>query len=241
MRRRKITAWILIFVLMIPTIIIASTSTAHAFGGLNLDNGIFNILKGLLALLFLGKFGDENQGEQVSIAEESTISNNSQQSIDNNTDQNHKDNVQDTNNQSRTIDNWTSMRVNQLTRDEEQMLELLNKERISNGLKPLKINFKLVKVARAKSQDMINEEYFSHYSPNYGSPFDMMKQLNINYYLAGENIAGAPQVEQAHQSLMNSPSHKENILHPEFTHVGIGIINGGPYGKMYTQEFADLN
>ena len=87
---------------------------------------------------------------------------------------------------------------------------------------------------------MIRNDYFSHQSPTYGSPFNMFKTLGINYYLAGENIAGAAEVELAHQELMSSKKHKENILDPNFTHLGIGIIAGGPYGKMYAQEFADL-
>jgi uncharacterized protein YkwD len=64
-----------------------------------------------------------------------------------------------------------------------------------------------------------------------------MKSYGISYKYAGENIAGAPTVEKAHSSLMNSPGHRRNILNPNYTHVGIGIIDGGPYGKMFTQLF----
>ncbi len=125
----------------------------------------------------------------------------------------------------------------QLTADESRMLELVNKERVLNGLQPLKIDMELVKVARVKSADMINNNYFSHTSPTYGSPFKMMKDYGVSYRMAGENLAGAYSVDSAHKNLMNSPGHRANILRTQFTHVGIGIVDGGPYGKMFTQMF----
>lgn len=127
--------------------------------------------------------------------------------------------------------------VQGLTADEQKMFNLINQERASQGLKPLQIDLTLVKLARLKSQDMIDKNYFSHQSPTYGSPFDMMKAYGVSYRWAGENLAGAPTVESAHRNLMNSPGHRANILKSEFTHVGIGIIDGGPYGKMFTQMF----
>jgi uncharacterized protein YkwD len=84
---------------------------------------------------------------------------------------------------------------------------------------------------------MIDNNYFSHNSPTYGSPFDMMKSFNINYVQGGENIAGNRDVPAAHEALMNSPGHRKNILSPDFTHIGIGIQGGGQYGNMFTQMF----
>lgn len=124
-----------------------------------------------------------------------------------------------------------------LSADEQKMLNLVNAERTSRGLNPLQVDPQLVKLARLKSQDMINKGYFSHQSPTYGSPFEMMRNYGVNYRMAGENLAGAPTVERAHDSLMNSSGHRANILRQQFTHVGIGIVNGGPYGKMFTQMF----
>lgn len=124
-----------------------------------------------------------------------------------------------------------------LTADEQKMLNLINQERARAGLTALKVHPELVKLARLKSQDMINNRYFSHQSPVYGSPFDMMKSAGISYTRAGENLAGAPTVERAHTNLMNSPGHRANILNKDFTHIGIGIVDGGPYGKMFTQMF----
>jgi uncharacterized YkwD family protein len=124
-----------------------------------------------------------------------------------------------------------------LTSDEQQMLNLINQARAQNGLAPLQVDMKIVNTARLKSQDMINNNYFSHYSPTYGSPFDMMKSFGISYVKAGENIAGNQTVQAAHNALMNSPGHRANILDKDFTHIGIGIKNGGTYGKMFTQQF----
>ncbi len=124
-----------------------------------------------------------------------------------------------------------------LTVDEQKMLNLVNQERAKAGLAPLKVHAELVKLARLKSQDMITNKYFSHQSPKYGSPFDMMKSAGVSYTRAGENLAGASTVESAHTNLMNSPGHRANILNKDFTHIGIGIIDGGPYGKMFTQMF----
>jgi uncharacterized YkwD family protein len=121
--------------------------------------------------------------------------------------------------------------------EEVKMLELINAERAKVGVKPLKLDPQLVKIARIKSQEMIEKNYFNHTSPTYGDPFSMMKKFGIEYGYAGENLAGNPSVENAHESLMASPGHKKNILSPNYTHVGIGIIEGGPYGKMFTQLF----
>ncbi len=124
-----------------------------------------------------------------------------------------------------------------MTAEEQQMLNLINQERAAAGLKPLAMDQSLVKMARLKSQDMIDKNYFSHTSPTYGSPFDMMKTYGVTYRYAGENLAGNQTVDRAHTALMNSEGHRANILKAEFTHVGIGIVDGGPYGKMFTQMF----
>ncbi|WP_371367233.1 hypothetical protein SRRS_12730 [Sporomusa rhizae] len=124
-----------------------------------------------------------------------------------------------------------------LTAQEQQMVNLVNKERTSIGLNALTVDMRLVKIARMKSLDMINNNYFGHQSPVYGSPFDLMKAQGVTYKTAGENIAGNSSVEAAHTGLMNSPGHRANILNTQYTKIGIGIIKGGPYGYMFTQEF----
>lgn len=124
-----------------------------------------------------------------------------------------------------------------LTNSEKQMLDLVNAERQKNNLPALKADLEVTRVARIKSQDMVDNNYFSHYSPNYGSPFEMMESFGIEYLHAGENLAGNSTVEKAHNALMNSSGHRKNILSPDFTHVGIGIKPSDKYGYMFTQMF----
>lgn len=124
-----------------------------------------------------------------------------------------------------------------VTQEEQQMIDLVNQERTQRGLKPLKVNLEVTKVARVKAQDMIDNNYFAHQSPTYGSPFEMLTQFGVEYRTAGENLAGNQTVKAAHQALMNSDGHRANILNTSYQEVGIGIIEGGPYGKMFVQLF----
>lgn len=123
------------------------------------------------------------------------------------------------------------------TADEKRMLDLVNAERAKNGLAPLALNKKVTEVARVKAKDMIDNKYFSHNSPIYGSPFEMLRSFGVSYRTAGENLAGNSSVDSAHTGLMNSPGHRANILNGNFKEVGIGIVNGEPYGKMMVQLF----
>jgi uncharacterized protein YkwD len=121
----------------------------------------------------------------------------------------------------------------------QDMLILVNQERTSRGVRALTWDESIVPTARANSYDMFKRSYFSHINPDGKSPFDRMTDGGVQYLLAGENLAYAPSVEVAHKGLMNSPGHKENILRPEFGRIGIGVVDGGIYGKMFTQNFAD--
>ncbi|UOQ45152.1 CAP domain-containing protein [Halobacillus salinarum] len=122
---------------------------------------------------------------------------------------------------------------------EKQVVKLVNEERSKKGLDPLKMNDRLSGLAHKKSQDMADNNYFSHTSPTYGSPFDMMKQFGFTYKAAGENIAaGQKTPEQVVQGWMNSPGHRANILNENFTEIGVGYVEGsGQYGTYWTQEF----
>lgn len=120
---------------------------------------------------------------------------------------------------------------------ELKMLELVNQERTRRGLKPLTFDPQLVPVARAHSQDMFARGYFSHYTPEGKDPFDRMKAANIKYYSAGENLALGPTLKICHDGLMKSPGHRANILNPSYGRLGIGILDGGSYGLMISQEF----
>lgn len=122
---------------------------------------------------------------------------------------------------------------------EQRMLELVNKERVKRGYGELTMDDELVRLARAHSKDMFERGYFSHDNPDGEDPFDRMKRFSIEFRVAGENLALAPNVELAHEGLMNSPGHRANILTAEFGMVGIGCIDGGSYGKMFSQEFTN--
>lgn len=118
---------------------------------------------------------------------------------------------------------------------EQKVVDLTNQERSKNGLKPLALDTELSKVAREKSRDMQSKNYFSHTSPTYGSPFDMMKKFGITYTSAGENIAmGQPTPEAVVQAWMDSDGHRKNILSSNFTHIGVGHVASGNY---WTQMF----
>jgi uncharacterized protein YkwD/uncharacterized membrane protein required for colicin V production len=122
---------------------------------------------------------------------------------------------------------------------EQQMLDLVNGERASRGLKALAADDRLRDVARAHSLDMFQQDYFSHNTPEGSSPFDRMRRAGIAFVIAGENLAYAPNVQIAHEGLMNSPGHRANILRPEFGRVGIGIIRSQAQGSMFTQDFTN--
>jgi len=119
----------------------------------------------------------------------------------------------------------------------QQILDLVNAERAKAGVAPLKLNTKLNQVAQEKARDMYENNYFSHNSPTYGSPFDMMKQFGVNYTYAGENIAkGFTSSDRVMQGWMNSPGHKANILNPNFTELGVGL-KGTVWVQMFIKPF----
>lgn len=129
----------------------------------------------------------------------------------------------------------TEQSAYQLSEYEQQVVDLTNQERAKNGLPALKVDLELSKVAREKSSDMQRNNYFSHTSPTYGSPFDMMKQFGISYKAAGENIAkGQRTPQEVVNAWMNSEGHRKNILSSNFTHIGVGYVAEGNY---WTQQF----
>ena len=122
-----------------------------------------------------------------------------------------------------------------VTQYEKRVVELVNVERAKYGLKPLSSDWQLSRVARIKSQDMKDNNYFSHTSPTYGSPFNMMKNFGINYKTAAENIArGQKTPEAVVSSWMNSSGHRANILSSKYSKIGVGYVQSGNY---WTQMF----
>lgn len=124
-----------------------------------------------------------------------------------------------------------------LSTDEQEVFNLINKQRTNNGLKALTIDIGAQKVARVKAQDMVDNNYFSHNSPTYGSPFDMLKSFKVSYKTAGENIAGNSTNNGAVNAWMNSSGHKANILNSSFNYTGIGVVASNKYGKVFVQIF----
>lgn len=142
---------------------------------------------------------------------------------------------------SQSANNSNSSNSNQvtssLTNDEMEVFNLINQKRTSAGLAKLKIDDETQNVARIKAKDMVDSNYFSHTSPTYGSPFDMLKSFKVSYKTAGENIAGNSSNSKAVEAWINSEGHKANILNSSFNYTGIGVVNGSKYGKIYVQMF----
>lgn len=119
-----------------------------------------------------------------------------------------------------------------------EILKLVNKERQKAGVPDLTLSDTLTKIATVKAKDMAEKNYFSHQSPTYGSPFDMLKHFGVSYSYAGENIAaGQKTAAEVMNSWMNSSGHKANILNKNYTQLGVGFTNGGQYGTEWVQLF----
>jgi len=99
-----------------------------------------------------------------------------------------------------------------LSEEEQRTLDLINEYRTENGLNELKPFSELQEVAKLKAEDLVNNKYFAHVSPTLGTPFEMLKNNEIDYKIAGENLAGSPTPEKAVEAWINSTSHRENIL-----------------------------
>ena len=122
---------------------------------------------------------------------------------------------------------------------ERGMLKLVNAERKAYGLHPLVLDEDITAVARLHSFDMWERQYFAHENLDGDTPFDRMGEGGVMFMKAGENLALARDLERAHRGLMESKGHRENILNLDYTRIGIGVVDGGIYGAMWTQNFAD--
>jgi uncharacterized protein YkwD len=123
---------------------------------------------------------------------------------------------------------------------EDRMLQRINAARADVGVSPLRMDPVLQDAARQHSRDMYARHYFSHQTPDKKSPYDRLREARFHFVAAGENIAFAPDPDQAWNSLIHSPDHRSNIVNPDFRCVGIGAYKGvGGYEEMFTQDFAD--
>ena len=198
-----------------------------------------------------GNIEDNNQGNNNQDKDDNNQDNNNNQDQDK--DDNNQDNNQDNNNNqdednnnnqdqdkddNNQNDDNNSSNINGFSKEQLEVLNLVNKERKANGLKPLTLNKELSNVANIKSRDMIEKGYFDHTSPTYGSPFDMMKKFNISYNTAGENIAmGQKTPSEVMNSWMNSSGHRANILNSTYTELGVGIQKDSNGTIYWTQMF----
>ncbi|MGE5483880.1 MAG: CAP domain-containing protein [Ignavibacteriales bacterium] len=122
---------------------------------------------------------------------------------------------------------------------ERTLFELVNAERKNMHLPPLNLDERLCNVARRHAEDMIRSRYFGHLSPNSGTLAGRLARAEVTFEKAGENLAGNTSVPDAHRMLMQSPVHRGNILNPDFTRIGAAVVEGGPYGMMIVEVFAD--
>lgn len=184
---------------------------------------------------------DNNQTEDTN--NDQTNENNNLNTDNNNQNNSQENNTEDdnlpNNGENQNDDNNSNDTINSdFTKEQLEVLEIVNKERKANGLKPLTLNKELSNVATVKSQDMINKGYFDHTSPTYGSPFDMMKSFGISYKAAGENIAKDQKTpSEVMNSWMNSPGHRANIISPNFTELGVGVAKDSKGTIYWTQMF----
>ncbi|MYL20447.1 hypothetical protein GLW04_11140 [Halobacillus litoralis] len=113
---------------------------------------------------------------------------------------------------------------------QKKVIELTNEARKKNGLKPLKNSAEVEEVAQVKSEDMAENDYFSHTSPTYGSPFDMLEDFDVDYSTAAENIAAGQQSPKSVvDGWLNSSGHRKNIMNNSITHIGVGYAKDGNY------------
>ncbi|MDF2879753.1 MAG: hypothetical protein K0R54_310 [Clostridiaceae bacterium] len=127
--------------------------------------------------------------------------------------------------------------IREIKNIENNVIKLVNVERQKRGIAPLKANWQLSRVARYKSQDMRDKKYFSHTSPTYGTPFVMIRNFGLSFTTAGENIAmGQTSAEQVMNSWMNSAGHRNNILNPNFSEIGVGYASGYYWTEMFIRR-----
>lgn len=188
----------------------------------------------------INKPSQDNNQNNTNTGNNNNQNNNNSNIGNNDKPNNNKPNNNQNNNINTDKDNNTSNDnvTGEFAAFQKEVVRLVNVERQKQGLGKLSLNAKLSNVATLKSQDMINKNYFDHTSPTYGSPFDMMKQFNISYKTAGENIAkGQKTPAEVVKAWMNSQGHRENILNKNYTEIGIGVAKDANGTLYWTQMF----
>jgi uncharacterized protein YkwD len=141
--------------------------------------------------------------------------------------------------------------VNDITAPEYQLVAVINSDRAAFGLKPVTMNAQLAKIAKIRSLQILSSGNMTHYADDGSFAFkSLLDQISFPYLSAGENLAQnnfywEESMGMANIQLMNSPSHRRNILNPDFGEVGVGIVgpgqNQGQFGAFYyAQIFAQV-
>lgn len=131
----------------------------------------------------------------------------------------------------------TDTMQNSISKEQKIVLEKINKKRIEQNISPLEFREDLNLIAKQKAEDLVNNNYFSHTSANYGSIFDMLRNNDIKYKIAGENLAGVSRINLAIDGWMASESHRDNILERKYKYTGIYVLESKTYGKIIVQVF----
>lgn len=128
----------------------------------------------------------------------------------------------------------------ELSQEEQEVLDLVNQYRMQNGLEALKPLARLQQTAKLKAKDLVENEYFSHDSKQLGTPFEMLKANQVDYDIAGENLAGNMTPKKAVESWINSKTHRENMLEERFNYTGVCVIESPIYGEIFVQLFIGI-
>ncbi len=127
----------------------------------------------------------------------------------------------------------------------DRIIQLTNDERARRGLQRVNANAFLTSAAHAKANDMFDKQYWDHFGPDGESPWQFIKASGYSYIYAGENLGkGFTTSEGVHQAWMASPTHKENIISPNYNDIGIAIVNGTLHGEdiiLVVQMFGSIN
>jgi uncharacterized protein YkwD len=122
---------------------------------------------------------------------------------------------------------------------QDQVLQLTNQERARNGVGGVVWNAGLASEAANYACELINGHYFAHVNPQSGESLaQRAQQVDYVYWVIGENLAaGQPDPASVVAAWMNSPEHRDNVLNPAFTELGVAVRSGGDYGIYWVQEF----
>lgn len=121
---------------------------------------------------------------------------------------------------------------------EQEVVDLVNKERTSRGLQPYIVNFSLQEAAWVHTEHMAKNKVMCHSGCGDGDPQQRIKATGYKYATWGENVAsGQRSATAVMNSWMNSSGHRANILSSRFTDIGVAFAPAGLYGTSWTQVF----